>query len=339
MSGSGRNCRCTECVKLPLHMRWRSISSIRRHALRDLNKVLDKGGNTHREHDGDALVDAERAGNFAPDHVDMDENVPELMDLSSDEESSDDDEDDVEGNEDDEVKEKCSDLFEHEIFAQWHEELEQTEHDDAQLLVGELLLTYFEWMCVHKPTNESAKAVHKLISLFVPPGSNNMPSWAAIHQMLEIVYANVCQEVDLCPNDCIAFVDAKHPVLIEAGYTDGHRSCCPQCGAARYKPDDGSGLKVPVKRGYYFPLDTFVSSIFRDKHTEEFRSHTTGMSHHTHTRSPTPTPTRTHTHTPTPTRWHTHTHTHTYTQYTHTRTHIHTQYTHIRTYTQMFTFM
>jgi hypothetical protein len=94
--------------------------------------------------------------------------------------------------------------------------------------------------------------------------------------VLGIVYKNVCEEVDICPNDCIAFRDATHPVLVSAGYMHAHRTCCPLCGAARYKPDDGSGVKTPVKRGYYFPIDTFVSSIFRDQATEEFRTHTTG---------------------------------------------------------------
>jgi hypothetical protein len=88
----------------------------------------------------------------------------------------------------------------------------------------------------------------------------------------------VVVEVDLCPNDHIAIVDATHPKLIAAGHMHAHRIFCPHpgCGAARYKPDDGSGRKVAVKKGYYFPIDTFVSSIVRDEHTEEHRKHTTG---------------------------------------------------------------
>ena len=33
---------------------------------------------------------------------------------------------------------------------------------------------------------------------------------------------------------------------------------------------------MAVKTGYYFPIDTFVSSIFRDGHTEAHRHHTVG---------------------------------------------------------------
>jgi hypothetical protein len=283
MSHAGGYCNCTGCSRLPHAHRWKSISTLRRHAVKDLEKLLRKHQTVV---EGDALVDAERDGCFDNDAV-VDEDVPEPVDSSSDEDSDEGGDDEADAVDDEAGNHAaCADVFEHKIFDQWREDLNKAteakepvdaeDGDPDKVLVGELLLTYFEWMCVHKPTNECAKAVHKLISLVLPPDSHNLPSWGAIHKMLDIVYNNVCEEVDICPNDCIAFRDATHPVLIRAGYKHAHRTCCPQCGAARYKPVDESGTKIPVKRGYYFPIDTFVSSIFRDKVTEEFRTHTTG---------------------------------------------------------------
>jgi hypothetical protein len=267
--GDGFWCRCSACKKKG-RTKWMSLSSLRRHAQKDLQLLLNAQAEDGPANGPEDVVDNEREGAIVDDLP----NIAQVYPASEVHEESDTDEDE-------DMPEPCSaqDIFEMPMFQQWQDVLDpDPDPDERKVLVGELLLTYFEWMCVHKPTNECSRAVHAMLSLLVPPHSTNLPEWAEVHSMLDTVYKNVVVEVDLCPNDHIAFVDATHPKLVAAGHMHAHRTFCPHpgCGAARYKPDDGSGRKVAVKKGYYFPIDAFVSSIFRDGHTEEHRKHTTG---------------------------------------------------------------
>ena len=250
-----------------------SFSSLNRHAHRDLRELLNANVQAvdapAQDPRPEEVVDDERQGNLGDDLADEDMGLPNESDSVEEEIEDEDMEDAV----------AAKDLFQMPQFEGWKEKLQPNpDHEERRVLVGELLLTFFEWMCVHKPTNECARAVHAMISLLVPPASSNLPEWVEVHSLLDVVYKNVVIEVDLCPNDHIAFVNATHPTLIAAGYMHAHRSFCPHpgCGAARYKPDDGTGRKVPVKKGYYFPLDTYVSTIFRDGHTKAHRQHTVG---------------------------------------------------------------
>jgi hypothetical protein len=249
-----------------------SASTLNRHAHWDLKALLNAQTQDPRPED---VIDDEREGNLCDDMADEDMDV-ECAD--HDGECADHDVP-LAGAMEDPMEDDphAEDIFAMPRFEGWKERLERDpDNDELRVLVGELLLTFFEWMCVHKPTNECARAVHAMISLLVPPASSNFPEWGEVLSLLDLVYKNVVEEVDLCPNDHIAFVDATHPILIEAGYMHAHRTFCPKCGAARYKPENDTDHKVPVKRGYYFPIDTFVSSIFRDGHTKAHRQHTVG---------------------------------------------------------------
>lgn len=236
--------------------------------MRDLRRILEQ----HVA--ADDVVDAERDGKLAEEPPASFDGDPCSSSTNDDaENSSIDDAPDAPA---------VDDLFTNSAFDGWKDkvqpDLDEPERSPETLLVGELLLTYFEWMCVHKVTNECARSVHTMISLLVPPDSSNLPEWIEIHSMLDVVYKHVVVEVDLCPNDCIAFVDATHPVLVEAGYMHSHRTSCHMCGAARYKREleDGDEKKVPVKRGYYFPIDQYVANIFRDSQSVQHRHHNTG---------------------------------------------------------------
>jgi hypothetical protein len=264
-------CCCSECKKKK-SPQWFGRSTIYRHARRDLVEVLA----AHAEAADDVAPDPQPPEEAAIDN----ERVGDLEDdLSSDGPDLGSATEDVRDSEDEDMEDAetpiAPDFFSLPKFEGWGDDLSV---EDRKVLVGELLLTFFEWMCVHKPTNECARAVHAMLTLLVPPDATNMPEWSDMLSLLDIVYKNVVIEVDLCPNDHIAFVNATHPKLIAAGYMHAHRSFCPHpgCGAARYKPADGSGRKVPVKKGYYFPIDTWVSSIFRDGHTTAHRQHTVG---------------------------------------------------------------
>jgi hypothetical protein len=262
-------CKCTDCRRSkPGKGLWKSVSTARRHHLKDLGSILEQ----HVA--ADDLVDKEREGRLAPElpygiGCDVQQCAPESQDHDEVEEDS---------ASDDNMEEapEVNDVFSDKAFNGWEEDLMSDDGPPEKVLVGELLLTYFEWMCVHKVTNECARAVHTMLSLLVPPNASRLPEWSDINRMLDTVYKHVVVEVDLCPNDCIAFVNAQHPVLVEAGFMHGHRTACPKCGAARYKRKLEGGKQVAVKRGYYFPVDQFVSSIFRDTQTECHRQHNTG---------------------------------------------------------------
>ena len=265
-------CYCSQCKK-KRSPQWVGKSTIYRHARRDFNALLEAHADAAEDvapephAPEEAAIDNEREGDLEDDP-----DMPDLVPPGSDTEEMGDSED--EDMEDTETP-IAPDFFSLPQFDRWGDDLSS---EDRKVLVGELLLTFFEWMCVHKPTNECSRAVHAMLSLLVPPTATNMPEWSDVLSLLDLVYKNVVLEVHLCPNDHIAFVDATHPKLIEAGYMHAHRTFCPYpgCGAARYKPADDSGRKVPVKKGYYFPIDQWVCSIFRDGHTKAHRQHTVG---------------------------------------------------------------
>lgn len=143
-------------------------------------------------------------------------------------------------------------------------------------VVGELVMTYYEWMSTHKVTDACAKAVHSIL-VSVLPKQCNLPSWWKIKGLVDSVYDNNVVSVDVCPNDCIAYYDATHPSL--AHYKHAHRKWCPVCGASRHV--EGIAAKV----AYYFPLDSFLASVFAGRNTSHrcvpaFSAH--GIPHGTH---------------------------------------------------------
>jgi hypothetical protein len=154
------------------------------------------------------------------------------------------------------------------MFAKWDELLYGAEDTTpSDVLLGELLLYYFEWFAAKKESKASAQAVHGLLSMLLPK-DNNVPGWAHLKNLLEKVHADNVQAVHLCPNDHIAFIDCTHPKLKH--YKHSHRQFCPHpgCGAARYVTNE-SGQQVPAKVGYYFPIDPFLRDIFKDPDLQE----------------------------------------------------------------------
>jgi hypothetical protein len=170
------------------------------------------------------------------------------------------------------------------FFAKWDHALGGKEDNTTnEVLLGELLLYYFEWYCSFKESDASAKAVHGLLSMLIPTNHNILPQWATLKRMLEAVYHSNVKSVDLCPNNHIAFVDCSHPKL--AHYQHSDRQFCPHpgCGAARYVTNR-KGKRVAAKVGYYFPLDPFLQDIFKDPDLLEHMHHNTGQFPPGHTR-------------------------------------------------------
>lgn len=145
-------CFCTvskTCSKTSRGFGWVSRSTLKRHAEAELARVLDK--HRYPGHIGPPAyndpVDMDRGSDVA--HVDEDVPVPDPQPLN--------DEPVLE-------PEPTLDISTWDELQAWEEPLLRVDHAEGEetppVLLGELLLTYFEWMCVHKPTNECAKAVH-----------------------------------------------------------------------------------------------------------------------------------------------------------------------------------
>jgi len=127
------------------------------------------------------------------------------------------------------------------------------------ILLGELLLMYFEWMSAHKVTDACAKSAYALLSALLPADANG-GSWGTARKMLEAIYDQSVVCVDLCPNDCIAYYDCKHPTM--AHYKHAHRTYCPDCGADRHLTHK-DGTTRAAKTGYYLPCGTWFRDLFK----------------------------------------------------------------------------
>ena len=159
------------------------------------------------------------------------------------------------------VHPRASDFFfdNEDCFLSWSTPLRSA--DDV--LLGELLLAFFDWSVKHKVTDACAKASFRLLGLLLPSDADDLllPKWSQLKALLEAVYHNCVVPVDICPNDCMAFYDCDHAKLGE--YRHAERTSCMYCGASR-NVTAADGSQRPAKVGYYFPLDFWMTSIFKD---------------------------------------------------------------------------
>ena len=127
------------------------------------------------------------------------------------------------------------------------------------IILGELLLMYFEWMGTHRDTDASAKAVYAMLSTVLPADANG-GSWGTARKMLQAIYDRTVKSVELCPNDCIAYYDCLHPTMKH--YKHAHRTWCPKCGADR-KITAADGSVRAAKTGYYLPCGTWFRDLYK----------------------------------------------------------------------------
>jgi hypothetical protein len=127
------------------------------------------------------------------------------------------------------------------------------------VLLGELLLFYFEWMARNNVNKVCAKQMHAMLSMLVPAEAADNMKWAKIASMMKHVYERNVRTVDICPNDCIAFVNCTHDSLKD--YQHAHRSKCPKCLTDRYVTVKGKVQAAKV--GFYFPVDSYLCNIFK----------------------------------------------------------------------------
>lgn len=89
------------------------------------------------------------------------------------------------------------------------------------ILLGELLLMFFEWMHAHKVTDACAKSVYTLLTTILPENAN-AGSWNTAKALLEGVYNRTIMTVDICPNDCMAYYDCRHPKVHVCAVNHNH---------------------------------------------------------------------------------------------------------------------
>ena len=99
------------------------------------------------------------------------------------------------------------------------------------VLLGELLLFYFEWVARNRVTIVCAQQMHAMLTMLMPTEAADQMKWQKIKNMMKHVYEHNVRTVDLCPNDCIAYVNCTHESLKD--YQHEHRSKCPKCNTDR----------------------------------------------------------------------------------------------------------
>lgn len=95
----------------------------------------------------------------------------------------------------------------------WDEKVFPDDAISPDMLLGELSMMFFEWMHAHKVTDECAKSAYRLLHTLLPAGAN-AGSWNTASKMLQAVYDRSVIAIEMCPNDCIAFYDCKHPKVL-----------------------------------------------------------------------------------------------------------------------------
>ena len=127
------------------------------------------------------------------------------------------------------------------------------------IILGELILLYFEWMNAHKVTDACAKGAVTFMRLLLPADANDI-KWQGATTLLQAIYDQSVVSIDICPNDCIAYYDCKHPKMKH--YKHGHRTWCPHCGSDR-RLTHKDGTVRSAKKGYYLPCGTWFRDLYK----------------------------------------------------------------------------
>jgi len=155
------------------------------------------------------------------------------------------------------------------LMPQWYDSVYQSMDDPndqlPDILLAELIALYSEWMFAFKVTDACAKAVYVMLNTLLPEDAN-IGSWPQLKRALEQVTTDSVVEIDVCPNDCIAYINCTHPKL--AHYKHAHRTWCPQCGTDRFLIVDR--VQRPAKRAFYFPLRNYLQGLFGSDELAEY---------------------------------------------------------------------
>ena len=136
----------------------------------------------------------------------------------------------------------------------WHAD---SEHPD--IILEELMLIYFEWIGSHEVTDACAKEACALLSLLLA-GSAEGSSKTNTRRMLTAINDRTVVAIDICPNRCIAYYDAKQPTGQHHQHV--HRTRCPHCGADRHITHKNGTVRA-AKKGYYLPCGAWFHDLFK----------------------------------------------------------------------------
>jgi hypothetical protein len=153
----------------------------------------------------------------------------------------------------------------------WHDPVYHRDDPENDITLGETMLLYFELLSSRNVSDATAKAVYTFINTILPDGSNS-GTWSQAKALLEDTHRQRVTAVDLCPNDCIAYIDAQHPKLKH--YQHHHRSWCPVCGFDRYLLVDGQ--QVAAKVGYYLKIGPWLRDMFQSDELAKDRTQSSG---------------------------------------------------------------
>jgi hypothetical protein len=154
----------------------------------------------------------------------------------------------------------------------WNEPIYHVNDPQNDIILGELVMMFYEIMSAYNLTDESCKKFFDLINTILPENSNKS-SFAEAKSHLERAHKSRVIVVPLCPNDCIAYINCQHPTL--AHYKHDHRTFCHVCKEERYITINGKRQNRKV--GYYLPMGKWLRDIFASKELETERDQHTGM--------------------------------------------------------------
>lgn len=128
------------------------------------------------------------------------------------------------------------------------------------LTAEQVVVLLLDWMCATKATDECAKGIWTIIEACLP-ADVQWPTFRQVRASVFMAEGRFARRIDICPNDCVAYVDTLN--LPPAFATENaHRTACPECGEARYVQRPGTSVRVPAKVVYHFPLVSYVQSLF-----------------------------------------------------------------------------
>jgi hypothetical protein len=141
------------------------------------------------------------------------------------------------------------------------EALSQPLYDGAPLSVMDAVCDTLQLQADKHLTSAAVDASHDMALRWLPPEARErIMSVRTGRKLLEKLCLPTVQEIHMCPNDCIAFINS--PSRPDAQYAALNR--CPTCQASRWRKDSpahaNSDLRRPAKVFHYTPLADLVAA-------------------------------------------------------------------------------
>jgi hypothetical protein len=173
-----------------------------------------------------------------------DENMPPLVYSDDDSDDSDDSDDDFPGDDSDDSGEEGDGI------------------GRGKLTRKEVTMLVLDWIASKKVTDAAAEMMWEIVTLMMPEDAE-VASWHQIKGALRKAEKGLCQRIEMCPNDCIAYWDSKH---LPQEYKHARRTKCPLCNTTRYVTDPADGKERARKVAYIIAcidiIDSYVDIFY-----------------------------------------------------------------------------